>query len=190
MKRGVNMSEIVSTIDDRHDRDSATNAAQSLNNSQTQEPADNAKRRTSQAARKVGQAWSGGQFFLAVAALVASVIVGWKLIGNSGPATIETVQLNAIVGEYVRAQARSGNSEQDAAAQTAAFMSALDNVLQKKAADGRLILVSDAIVAGAAQDITNSIRDEVYSQVALPAPVTQSAVAGDMRNYLQSGEGE
>jgi hypothetical protein len=95
------------------------------------------------------------------------------------------LELQGIIGDYLEAQARSGNDERTAAQQTAVFMAKLDQIVAGYAADGKVVLVHQAIVGGELPDITEAVKAEAYAAAPLPAAPGPGGVAGEMQAYLQ-----
>ena len=81
------------------------------------------------------------------------------------------VRLQSLVGDFVNAEARSGDSPDQIRARTTAYMSTLDALLKKRAATGETILVGEAVVGESATDITPEIAGQLARLVTLPRPV-------------------
>lgn len=125
-----------------------------------------------------------------VAGLVAAGLWGaWvtkNLLAEEGMPPIARVQLSAIVGEYVQAQARSATPPEQVTAETRAFMAEIQRNLEARGAKGQIVLVGEAVLAGNVPDITASLRKEVYTKVRMPQPATLGAndVMGAMRSAM------
>jgi hypothetical protein len=78
------------------------------------------------------------------------------------------VQLSAMIGEYVSAQARTQTPPDTVTAQTKAFMRAVQRNLEARGAQGQIVLVGEAVLAGDVPDVTQAVRREVYARI--PAP--------------------
>lgn len=98
------------------------------------------------------------------------------------------LQLQGIIGEYLQAQARSGNDEAKAAQETAVFMRTLDQTVAGLSAGGKVVLVHEAVIGGDIPDVTEAVRRRVYGQVARPEMVPAGGIRGEMEAYL-SAEG-
>lgn len=109
-----------------------------------------------------------------VGGLVAAGLWGaWvtkNLMAEEGTAPMARVQLSAIVGEYVQAQARSATPPAQVTAETRAFMAEIQRNLEARGASGQIVLVGEAVLAGNVPDITASLRKEVYTKVRMPQP--------------------
>lgn len=129
-----------------------------------------------------------------VGGLVAAGLWGaWvtkNLLAEEGTAPMARVQLSAIVGEYVQAQARSATPPEQVTAETRAFMAEIQRNLEARGANGQIVLVGEAVLAGNVPDITASLRKEVYTKVRMPQPAApnpdQAAneVMGAMRSAM------
>jgi len=134
-----------------------------------------------------------------VGGLVAAGLWGaWvtkKLMASEGTAPMARVQLSAIVGEYVQAQARSATPPEQVTAETRAFMAEIQRNLEARGAKGQIVLVGEAVLAGNVPDITASLRKEVYTKVRMPQPAApnpdQAAndVMGAMRSAMATPQG-
>ncbi|WP_323810816.1 type-F conjugative transfer system protein TrbI [Sphingobium baderi] len=99
------------------------------------------------------------------------------------PPSIVSARLSAIVGEYVRAQARSASPPERVEAEMRRFMSALEEELQRRSKEGEIVVVGEAVLSRNVPDITQSLRQAVYaSGIALPRQATgeeMEALAGE-----------
>ena len=98
------------------------------------------------------------------------------------PDDLVAVSISKLVGDFVSVQARSNAPEDVAAVQTALYMKSLDEVLKARSAKGVTILVSEAVIASSARDITQEIRAETALKMAsllspTAAPVSAAPVA-------------
>lgn len=83
---------------------------------------------------------------------------------------IVTVGLSSMVNDFVQTQARSGNGPEQVQRDTARFMSIMEMVLSKRAKAGQTVIVSEAVIAGSAPDITSEVRAEVGKEMMADAP--------------------
>ena len=72
-----------------------------------------------------------------------------------------TVQLSALIGEFVEAEARGQGDAQATQRRIAAYLQAIDASVTRLAKDGRTVLVAEAVVAGEAHDMTREVRADV-----------------------------
>jgi hypothetical protein len=134
-----------------------------------------------------------------VGGLVAAGLWGaWvtkNLMAGDAIPPIARVQLSAIVGEYVQAQARSATPPEQVTAETRAFMAEIQRNLEARGASGQIVLVGEAVLAGNIPDITASLRKEVYSKVRMPQPAAPNPdqdandVMGAMRSAMAAPQG-
>jgi len=130
-----------------------------------------------------------------VGGLVAAGLWGaWvtkNLMAEEGTAPMARVQLSAIVGEYVQAQARSATPPEQVTEETRAFMAEIQRNLEARGASGQIVLVGEAVLAGNVPDITASLRKEVYTKVRMPQPAALGAndVMGAMRSSMATPQG-
>ncbi len=94
------------------------------------------------------------------------------------------VQLQGLVGEYIKAQARSATAPDKVSAETGAFMAELDKAVKGLSAQGKIVLINEAIVAGDVPDVTDAVRRQVYAKVPVPKQAAAQDVESAMRNYL------
>jgi hypothetical protein len=127
-----------------------------------------------------------------VGGLVAAGLWGaWvtkNLLAEEGTAPMARVQLSAIVGEYVQAQARSATPPEQVTAETRAFMAEIQRNLEARGASGQIVLVGEAVLAGNVPDITASLRKEVYTKVRMPQPAAPNPdqAANDVMGAMRS----
>jgi hypothetical protein len=72
-----------------------------------------------------------------------------------------TVQLSALVGEFVEAEARAGGDAEVTQRRIAAYLQAVDAAVARLAKDGRTVMVAESVVAGETRDMTNDVRTDV-----------------------------
>ena len=128
------------------------------------------------------------QLILLLAAIALLAWGAWVTKTLTRPAAnhqFVQLELQGIIGDYLQAQARSGNDERTAAQQTAVFMAKLDEVVAGYAADGKVVLVHQAIIGGELPDITEAVKAEAYAAAPLPAAPGPGGVAGKMQAYMQ-----
>lgn len=111
---------------------------------------------------------------IAIAMLLWGAWVTKHIVSPLSSVPMASVRLEAIVSEYVQAQSHSNGQPDAVAAQTRAFMGALDQELQKVGASGTTVLVGEAILSKNVPDITDQIRRAVYAKVPLPAAAPAS----------------
>ena len=130
-----------------------------------------------------------------VGGLVAAGLWGaWvtkNVLSSADLPPMAKVQLAGVVGEYVRAQARSATPPEQVTAETRAFMAEIQRNLEARGAKGQIVLVGEAVLAGNVPDITASLRKEVYTKVRMPQPATLGAndVMGAMRSAMAAPQG-
>ena len=83
---------------------------------------------------------------------------------------VVSVRLAAIVNDFVTAEARSGTPPDQLTTRTRAFMTALDSVLKKRAADGQVVLVGEAVVAASVPDVTMEVVADLAQLVKMRPP--------------------
>ena len=83
---------------------------------------------------------------------------------------VVSVRLAAIVNDFVTAEARSGTPPDQLTARTRTFMTALDSVLKKRAADGQVVLVGEAVVAASVPDVTMDVVADLAQLVKMRPP--------------------
>ncbi|MDF0544638.1 TrbI F-type domain-containing protein [Sphingobium sp. H39-3-25] len=97
---------------------------------------------------------------------------------------IVSARLSSIVGEYVQGQARSASPPAQVESEMRTFMATLDSELQRRSANGQVVLVGEAVLTKNVPDITDSLKAAVYaSGIARPKP----ASAEDLQRLEQLG---
>ncbi|MEG8221861.1 type-F conjugative transfer system protein TrbI [Sphingomonas sp. HH69] len=137
------------------------------------------------AKRIVFAGYTAPQLVLGVA-LIAVLIWGmWVTRAiTAPPQRIVKANLSGIVGDYVQAQARSATPPDQVQEQMRAFMTSLDTELQRRGADGQVVLVGEAVLSKSVPDITPDVLTAVYaSGVKRPLPATPQ----QMNQMLQGG---
>lgn len=72
-----------------------------------------------------------------------------------------TVRLSGIMGEFVEAEARSGRSPEEMQARVRAYLHAVEASVEQLGREGRTVLIAEAVVAGSAPDLTETVRADV-----------------------------
>ena len=112
------------------------------------------------------------QLALMAAALAAGIWGMWATakIFALEDRRVVSVRLAAIVNDFVTAEARSGTPPDQLTARTRTFMTALDSVLKKRAADGQVVLVGEAVVAASVPDVTMEVVADLAQLVKMSPP--------------------
>jgi hypothetical protein len=87
---------------------------------------------------------------------------------------IVSARLSSLVGDYVEAQRYSGSPPERVRAEMQAFMASLDKELQRRSANGQVVLVGEAVLTKNVPDITDSLRAAVFAS-GVPLPKRASA---------------
>ena len=74
---------------------------------------------------------------------------------------IVTVRLAGMMGDFVGAEAHAGHTPEETRARIEAYLRAVQASVDAMGRDGRTVLVSEAVVAGAAPDMTEAVRADV-----------------------------
>ena len=123
--------------------------------------------------RTVFAGYTTVQLLIGAAVLVALIWCMWvtKTLIGEPPQRVVKADLSRIVGDYVTVQARSGGSPEQVQAQTREFMTSLDAELQRRGAQGQVVLVGEAVLTKSVPDITRDVVSAVYaSGVKRPQP--------------------
>ncbi len=126
---------------------------------------------------------------IAIAMLLWGAWVTKHIASPAAAVPMASVRLETIISEYVQAQSHSNGQPDAVAAQTRAFMNALDQELQKVGAAGTTVLVGEAILSKNVPDITNQIRRAVYAKVPLPAAAPASPAGPTVGAVAPSASG-
>lgn len=102
--------------------------------------------------------------------------------------TIRKVALADLVRDYVQAEARSGASPDQITVETSAYIKALNLAVARHAAQGEVLLLSNAVVAGDVPDITPQVRDEVTAS--LNKPASSQSPAAQMQQFFDAKEAD
>ena len=131
--------------------------------------------------------YTAGQLFIGAAILFALVWAMWvtRTVTADKPQHIVKADLSRIVGDYVQAQARSATPPDQVQAQMRAFMASLDTELQRRGADGQVILVGEAVLSKSVPDITADVAKAVYaSGLKAPVPATPTQMGAMMQGQV------
>lgn len=109
---------------------------------------------------------------------------------RSAQTHIVKARLTEVVTGYVQAAARSNSPPEVAAQQTATFLKVLNDTVNAHAANGQVVLLANAVVAGDVPDITDQIQTEVYAKVPKPAAASPGEVQSQMRQFMSSNQGQ
>lgn len=127
------------------------------------------------------------------AALVATTVWGtWVSkslvdLRQQGPSIVK-IQLQDLVGGYIRAQARSASPPERTAMETKAFLGEVDTAVKALSAQGKVVLVSEAVAAGDVPDVTDAVRKAVFAKIPQPRiAAAETGIDAQMRAYLQQG---
>lgn len=137
--------------------------------------------------RVVFAGYTAGQLIVGIALVAALIWAMWvtKLVTADKTQHIVKADLSRIVGEYVQAQARSATPPEQVQAQMRTFMASLDTELQRRGAEGQVVLVGEAVLSKSVPDITADVAKAVYaSGVKTPMPATQSQMGAMMRGQV------
>lgn len=74
---------------------------------------------------------------------------------------VVTVELAGMMGAFVEAEARSGNPPEIMKARVERYLKAVEASVATLRADGRTVLVAEAVIAGSAPDFTETVRADV-----------------------------
>lgn len=74
---------------------------------------------------------------------------------------VVTVELAGMMGAFVEAEARSGNPPEIMKARVERYLKAVEASVNSLGADGRTVLVAEAVIAGSAPDFTETVRKDV-----------------------------
>lgn len=72
-----------------------------------------------------------------------------------------TVQLGRIMGEFVEAEARAGRTPEETQKRIQAYLAAVETSVAHLRREGRTVLIAEAVVAGSAPDLTETVRADV-----------------------------
>jgi hypothetical protein len=78
---------------------------------------------------------------------------------------VVTVQLGRIMGDFVETEARAGRPPEETRQRVEAYLKAVTASVEKLGKDGRTVLVAEAVVAGSAPDLTDTVRADVLRRM-------------------------
>ncbi|MFT6568398.1 MAG: hypothetical protein ACJAWY_000087 [Sphingomonas echinoides] len=115
--------------------------------------------------------FSRQQIFVGLVLLAMIVWGMWVTRALTAPKEehIASARLSALVGDYVEAQRFSGSPPDRVQAEMRAFMASLDKELQRRSANGQVVLVGEAVLTKNVPDITDSLKKAVFAS-GVPVP--------------------
>lgn len=82
---------------------------------------------------------------------------------------VVTVQLARMMGDFVAAEAGAGRPPEESQARIQTYLKAVEASVAQLGRDGRTVLVAEAVVAGAAPDLTETVEADVARRMQGPA---------------------
>ncbi|MFB0611736.1 TrbI F-type domain-containing protein [Aurantiacibacter poecillastricola] len=110
-----------------------------------------------------------GLKLLAVALLVAALLWGaWitQQVTSSPEQRIVTVRLAETIGTFVEEAARADADPAVVQAASLAYLKAAESAVADMGHDGRVVLVAEAVLAGAAEDATSELEQRIADKLA------------------------
>ena len=110
-----------------------------------------------------------GPKLLALAVLVAALLWGaWltKQVTSSPEQRIVTVRLAETIGTFVEEAARADADPAVVQAASLAYLKAAESAVADMGHDGRVVLVAEAVLAGAAEDATPELEQRIADKLA------------------------
>jgi len=110
-----------------------------------------------------------GPKLLAVAVLVAALLWGaWltQQVTSSPKQRIVTVRLAETIGTFVEEAARADADPAVVQAASLAYLKAAESAVADMGHDGRVVLVAEAVLAGAAEDATSELEQRIADELA------------------------
>ncbi|PKP66261.1 MAG: hypothetical protein CVT85_03035 [Alphaproteobacteria bacterium HGW-Alphaproteobacteria-7] len=110
-----------------------------------------------------------GPKLLAVAMLVAALLWGaWitQQVTSSPEQRIVTVRLAETIGTFVEEAARADADPAVVQAASLAYLKAAESAVADMGHDGRVVLVAEAVLAGAAEDATSELEQRIAEKLA------------------------
>lgn len=110
-----------------------------------------------------------GPKLLAVAVLVAALLWGaWltQQVTSSPKQRIVTVRLAETIGTFVEEAARADADPAVVQAASLAYLKAAESAVADMGHDGRVVLVAEAVLAGAADDATSELERRIADELA------------------------
>lgn len=74
---------------------------------------------------------------------------------------VVTVQLSRIMGDFIETEARAGRPAEESRQRVQAYLQAVEKSVQGLGSNGRTVLVAEAVVAGSAPDLTETVRKDI-----------------------------
>ncbi len=147
-------------------------------------------------ARKLGSTKLRPQIvLLSVAAVIVALWGVWvtNQLVSKNDSPIVQVQLQTLIGDYVKAQARSNAPEEQSAAATVAYVRAIEREIEVLSAEGKIVLVANAVAGGEVVDVTGLVRARAMGKLAdagaIHPPGADGAVRTAMRGYMADSAG-
>jgi len=110
-----------------------------------------------------------GPKLLALALLVAALLWGaWitQQVTSSPEQRIVTVRLAETIGTFVEEAARADADPAVVQAASLAYLKAAESAVTDMGHDGRVVLVAEAVLAGAAEDATSELEQRIADKLA------------------------
>lgn len=110
-----------------------------------------------------------GPKLLAVALLVAALLWGaWltQQVTSAPKQRIVTVRLAETIGTFVEEAARADADPAVVQAASLAYLKAAESAVADMGHDGRVVLVAEAVLAGAAEDATSELEQRIADKLA------------------------
>lgn len=110
-----------------------------------------------------------GPKLLAVALLVAALLWGaWltQQVTSAPKQRIVTVRLAETIGTFVEEAARADADPAVVQAASLAYLKAAESAVADMGHDGRVVLVAEAVLAGAADDATSELEQRIADKLA------------------------
>lgn len=141
--------------------------------------------------RPVFAGFTGPQLLVGAAILLLLIWGMWvtRALTAAPPQHIVKANLSRIVGDYVQAQARSATPPDQVRAQMQQFMASLDTELQRRSAQGQVVLVGEAVLSKSVPDITADVVTSIYAGgVARPHPAALQAAPPTLVAPVPTGQ--
>lgn len=106
---------------------------------------------------------------LATAALVTALLwAAWmtRTVTREAPQRIVTVRLVETIGHFVEDAARADADAAAVRAASLAYLKAAEAAVAEMGHDGRVVLVAEAVLAGAAEDATPELERRIVAKLA------------------------
>ncbi|KWV92514.1 type-F conjugative transfer system protein TrbI [Erythrobacter sp. AP23] len=110
-----------------------------------------------------------GPKLLAVAVIVAALLWGaWltQQVTSSPKQRIVTVRLAETIGTFVEEAARANGDPAVVQAASLSYLKAAESAVAEMGRDGRVVLVAEAVLAGAAEDATPELERRIADKLA------------------------